>query len=103
MDHAKIGLSEAITALRNELDEAVADAAGRSLRFEVQSLELELRAAVTISGEGEAGIKWWLFDLRAKGGLEKENTQTIRIRLNPVRSDGGTSTPLLLSLSDDES
>jgi Trypsin-co-occurring domain 2 len=43
--------------------------AEQSLRFKVAPVELTLEAAVTWTGTGSAGIKWWLLEAGRELGL----------------------------------
>jgi len=89
-----IPVAEAIEALRSELETALAEGEGRSLRFEASSIELTLQAAVTTSGGGRAGIRWWLLDVGAEASRESATTQTITMTLVPkvIDADGRPST-----------
>jgi hypothetical protein len=99
-----IAVADAIAALRAELEQATQEGAGHDLRFEVDSVELELQATVTNTGTGSAGIKWWLFEAGVEGSHEVGTTQTIKLTLKPVgvlptgEIDPG---PHLLTASDD--
>jgi len=88
MEKDKIGLSEAISALRSDLEKSMKEGEGHPLRLEVQSLDLELQATVALSGTGNAGIKWWLIDASAEGTVQRENVQTVKISLKPIHTDG---------------
>jgi hypothetical protein len=69
-----VPLAMAIRALRAELMQAWTDAQGQSLRFKVAPVELTLEVAVTWTGTGTAGIKWWL--LAAGGEVSREKAST---------------------------
>ena len=55
-----IPLSKVVQDLRAELLAAVAEGAGKDLRFKLQPIELELEIAMTWSGEAKAGVKFWI-------------------------------------------
>ena len=82
-----VPLAGAIAALRAELITAWTDAQGKMLRFKVAPVELTIEAAVTWSGKGTAGIKWWLLDVNGEVSREKAVTQTIKLTLDPVTLD----------------
>ena len=77
----------AIRAMRGELMAAWTDAQGQPLRFKVAPVELTLEVAVTWTGKGTAGIKWWLLQAGGEVSREKATTQTIKLTLDPVTLD----------------
>ena len=82
-----VPLAAAIAALRAELTAAWTDAQNEALRFRVAPVELTVQAAVTWSGKGTGGIKWWLLELGGEASREKAVTQTIKLTLDPVTLD----------------
>jgi hypothetical protein len=64
---SRIGLAEVLGELRNELAEAQALGAGRSMRFEIQEAEVEF--GVQVSKESRPGAKVKI-DVMAIGGFE---------------------------------
>ena len=80
-------MTNAIRALRAELMQAWTDAQGQPLRFKVAPVELTLEVAVTWTGTGTAGIKWWLLEAGGEVSREKAVTQTIKLTLDPVTLD----------------
>lgn len=82
-----VPLAAAIAALRAELTQAWTDSQNQALRFRVAPVELTLEAAVTWTGKGTAGIKWWLLELGGEVSREKAVTQTIKLTLDPVTLD----------------
>ena len=80
-------MAAAIRALRAELMAAWTDAQDKSLRFKVAPVELTLEVAVTWTGKGTAGIKWWLLQAEGEVSREKATTQTIKLTLDPVTLD----------------
>jgi hypothetical protein len=82
-----VPLAAAIAALRTELMQSWTDGQGKSLRFKVAPVELIVEAAVTWSGKGSAGIKWWLLVASGEVSREKTVTHTIKLTLDPVTLD----------------
>jgi len=82
-----VPLAMAIRALRGELMQAWTAAQGQPLRFKVAPVELTLEVAVTWTGKGTAGIKWWLLQAGGQVSREKATTQTIKLTLDPVTQD----------------
>jgi Trypsin-co-occurring domain 2 len=83
-----IPLAKAIQDLRAELLDAVAEGQGKDLRFKLQPIELELELAVTWTGEANAGVKFWVIELGGKGAAERGSTQTLKLVLEPVDTEG---------------
>jgi hypothetical protein len=77
-------LASAIDELRAELLEAVKKGAGKDLQFKLEPIELELKVVVTKKGEGNAGVKFWVVELGAKGAYENAMTHTLKLKLEPV-------------------
>jgi hypothetical protein len=82
-----VPLAAAIAALRSELMDAWTDAQDKSLRFKVAPVELTLTVAVTWTGTGTAGIKWWLLEAGGEVSREMTTTHTIKLTLDPVTLD----------------
>lgn len=93
---AQIPLSDAIEALRDQLQTSMKAGDGKDLRFDILDLELELQTVVTreASGKtgGKGGIKFWLVSGEAEseiaGKLGSSSVQTIKLKLRPLGSDG---------------
>jgi hypothetical protein len=84
-----IPLAEAIGDLRAELLKALQEGAGQDLQFRLKPIELELKLGVTSSGGGNAGVKFWVVELGAKGTYESSTTHTLKLTLEPVGPNGG--------------
>jgi hypothetical protein len=82
-----VPLADAIAALRVELFQAWVNAQNQQLKFRVSPIELTLQTAVTRTGKGMAGIKWWLLDVGAEASRAGTTTQTIKLSLDPVTLD----------------
>lgn len=82
-----IGLSEAISGLRRELQEVLEDGKGEQLQFSLSPIELTLTVVVSVGGD--AGINWGL--LRAGGSAARESTQTLTMTLKPEFHDSDGS------------
>ncbi|RIZ68425.1 MAG: hypothetical protein D0528_07670 [Methylococcales bacterium] len=96
----KLELAEVIKALRNELYKAKQVGAGETIRFNVDSVDVEFETAVEYVGTAEAGgkIKFYVFDVDAKGSAEYKNATTHKIKLSLKPVDGKGD----LILADDE-
>jgi Trypsin-co-occurring domain 2 len=84
----RIGLKDAIEALRVELGESVLVSEGKEVRFEVGEIEMEFQVAVEQTTEGKGGIKFWVVELGANVADKTSNSHKIKIPLKPVWKDG---------------
>jgi Trypsin-co-occurring domain 2 len=78
-----IGLSETIGALRAELAAAAAMARDADIQFPVGGVQLEFHFGVTKTGEGKAGVKFWVVELGGGGSYASESIQTVTVTLDP--------------------
>lgn len=84
----RIGLQEAIAALRAELIESMLASGKELLRFEIGQITMEFQIEVERSIEAKGGLKFYVVELGA-GGMEKaKNVHKVVIPLKPVRADG---------------
>jgi Trypsin-co-occurring domain 2 len=84
----RIGLKDAIEALRIELSESVLVSEGKEVRFEVGEIEIEFQVAVEQTTEGKGGIKFWVVELGGSVAQKDSKTHKIKIPLKPVWKDG---------------
>ena len=84
----RIGLEEAIAALRQELIASVISSQREALRFEVGEITMEFHVEVERSNEVKAGIKFWVVELGGGGGQKDKSTHKVTIPLKPVKYDG---------------
>jgi len=82
-----VELAKAIEALRFQLTNAMEASPGQGLRFRPGPIELTVQAALTNSGGGEFGIKWWLFEAGGDVSRKSVVTQRLKISLQPVLLD----------------
>lgn len=93
----RIGLKEAIAALRSDLTESIIASQTEGLRFEVGEITMEFHVAVErttgVKGGMKGGIKFWVVELGAaelEASTEIKNTaiHKVTIPLKPIRYDG---------------
>jgi hypothetical protein len=97
-----VPLGDAIAALRSELARAWWDGRHAQLRFKVAPVELTLEVAVTRSASAKAGVRWWLLEAAAEGGLGSHVTQTVKLTLEPVVFDAdGQVQTVFIDAADD--
>jgi len=84
----RIGLKDAIAALRTELGESILAASDEEFRFQVGEISLEFKVEVERTSEVSGGIKFWVVEAGGKGSLASTTTHTVIIPLKPVTVDG---------------
>ncbi|GAB7109722.1 hypothetical protein JCM4814A_80370 [Streptomyces phaeofaciens JCM 4814] len=84
------GLSEAISAVRAELEQAMTDGQGHAIQFRTGPVEMEF--AVDIKKDAQAGAKVsvlpWSASAEAKAGYAAGSTSRLKITLQPVDEHG---------------
>ncbi|WP_042407547.1 trypco2 family protein [Streptacidiphilus carbonis] len=84
------GLSEAISAIRAELEKAMDDGRGHKIHFRPGPVEMEF--AVDVKKDAQAGAKVsilpWSASVEAKAGYATGATSRLKITLQPVDKDG---------------
>ena len=93
---ADIELAQMIIDFRKTLETAQNEGEGKSIQFLVNETELELY--VKMADEGEAGIKFYVF--QAGGGVATEQSQKIKIKLQPVTKVDGKYRKLTIADED---
>ena len=87
----QLELAETVEALRAELARAAAAGAGAGFQFPVAGVQLEFHVGVTKTGEGRAGVKFYVVELGGAGGYAQEEIQTVTVTLGaPVDQNGDT-------------
>jgi hypothetical protein len=85
----QLELAETVEALRAELARAVESGAGADFQFPVAGVQLEFHVAVTRTGEGKAGVRFWVVELGGAGSYAREEIQTVTVMLGaPVGQNG---------------
>ena len=85
-----MGLADAIEALRNELIDAMNRGADKPMRFTLEPIELTVEVVVTKDAHGKIG--WQVLEFG--GSVEKERTQTLKVKLTPLwKTADGKLTP----------
>ena len=81
---AGVELASVIRQLRAELNEALADAEGERLRFELGPVEMSLTVTVGREAAPGAKIRFWVVEAGADAKLSREAVQDIKLVLTPV-------------------
>jgi hypothetical protein len=84
----KIGLAEVIVALRQELNESMAAAAGSDLKFKLGEVTIELELSVERSTSGNGGLRIWVINAGAEHARSHAQTHRITVPLTPLTAQG---------------
>jgi len=77
-------LAEAVEGVRAELTEAMAAGENERLRFDVGPVELEFVVDVQRDANASAGVKVWVVQIGASGGMSRDSSNRVKVTLNPV-------------------
>ena len=83
-----IPLASAIEDLRSELLLALEAGKGEKLHFRLKPIELELQVAITATGSGKGGVKFWVVEFGVEGGGKRETTHKLKLTLEPIGQGG---------------
>lgn len=78
-----VELAKAVQSLRDELLEAAAQGADQSVKFAVDSIELEFTIALRKDATGKAGLKAWVITAGADVTRGRVDTQRVKLTLSP--------------------
>jgi hypothetical protein len=90
MAHEKFPLQQMIKSLRLQLEQAIVDGQQSDLRFEVGTIELELKVVATSEAGVDGGLGWSILKFGAKSSEKDENVHTLRLTLAPRTKVGET-------------
>lgn len=89
-----IQLADLLKSLREEINRARLDAAGKDVRFRITSIDLELQVVVEKTNEAQSGVRFWVVSLGGKRGGTSAETQVVKLSLIAETDSGG---PILTS------
>ena len=96
-----VELASVVRQLRAELNEALADAKGERLRFELGPVEVSLTVTVGREATPGAKVRIWVIGAGADAKVSREAVQDIKLVLTPVDTqapmgpDGKAAAPLI--------
>lgn len=92
MSAGKRQLVEVISALRNDIEEAIEQGEGEKVKFDVNEIEIDLQTQITKTGDLKVngGVEFKILgfeigkaELEANGQYSKADSHTIRLKLKP--------------------
>jgi Trypsin-co-occurring domain 2 len=81
---AGVELASVVRQLRAELNEALEEAQGERLRFELGPVQVALTVTVGREGGPGAKVRIWVVEAGADAKLSRESVQDIKLVLTPV-------------------
>jgi hypothetical protein len=78
-----VELASAVQSLRDELLAAAVQGADKSIRFAVDSIELEFTVQLRKDITGKAGVKAWVLTAGADVTRGRADTQRVKLTLTP--------------------
>jgi hypothetical protein len=88
MGMSKVGLKEAIAALRLELAEAARLGDGEAIKFEVPEVEMEFQVMVEDANQTNGGVKFWVVEMGGNVSEKVSITHKLKVKLKP-KYEGG--------------
>ncbi len=79
-----VDLASVVRQLRAELNEALADAEGERLRFELGPVQVSLSVTVGREATPGAKVRFWVIEAGADARLSRDAVQEIRLVLTPI-------------------
>ncbi|MGV9451608.1 trypco2 family protein [Streptomyces sp. NPDC003635] len=87
-DPEGVPLADYIRVLREQLESAQHEGAGRGVKFGVEAVELEFEVTMTREASARGGLKLWVVDAGADGKRGVGRTQRVRMTLTPTDDAG---------------
>ncbi len=91
----QIGVADFIRQLRSDLESAIGEGKGKTLRFDVEALDVELQVTATVDAsagaKGGGGLKLAIFSgdasAETKAAYSTRQVQTVRLKLKAIEED----------------
>jgi Trypsin-co-occurring domain 2 len=100
---AAVGLSSALEALREELDDAWQASQGKRVRFRASAITLTVQAVARADTKGGGKLRWWVIEAGADHSTGSEVTHTLELKLKPQLYDEAGNVTGPLDVSGDQS
>ena len=92
----EIPLAKAIAELRSELQQAILAGAGEPLRFELDSIDLELQVTMSARGSAEAKVGFWsVLTAGTSAEYTRGSVHKLTLKLSPRHTDAADGTVLI--------
>jgi hypothetical protein len=95
-----LSLAEAIGEIRKQLEQAKAEGAASSLKFEIGPVQLTFTVEVTKSTSGGGGVHVWVLQAGANRDTANHATQTVSLTISPYEvAEDGSHVPVNVASS----
>jgi hypothetical protein len=84
-----IELADAIRVLRSQLAQARVEGESEKIKFRLAPVEMEFLVETKREGGGDAGIRFYVVSLGAKGTLSSTNSHRLKLTLQPIDAATG--------------
>jgi hypothetical protein len=101
-DDPGVPVADAIEMLRDELETALAEGAGRAVQFGVSDVTLTVSVVAGKSKDAVGKIRWWVVEAGGSGTWSNQATQTLVLTLHPELVKNGVRGPLEVGAEDTE-
>jgi Trypsin-co-occurring domain 2 len=92
------GLADSLTALRMELTSALVTGKDDPLKFQLNSILLEMEVVVTKDAGADGGVRFGVVSFGAKGSIADAKTHKLTLSLQPITfSPSGQANPAAIS------
>ncbi|MFD9328618.1 trypco2 family protein [Streptomyces sp. NPDC060065] len=90
-------MARAIAELRSELQKAISAGAGEPLRFELDTVDLELQVALTTTGSAEAKVGLWsVLTAGVSADHSRGTVHKLTLKLSPRHADPASGDTVLI-------
>ena len=79
-----IGLAEMLENLRSELQASLESGSKKTVQFDIEKVELELKVAVSRKAKAEGGIAFWVAKAGANVEAGRDAAHTFKLTLTPM-------------------
>jgi len=87
IEGSDIGLAEMIESLRQELQTSLEAGKNKTVVFDVDKVELELKIAVSRKAKAEGGVAFWVVKAGANVEAGRDATHTFKLTLSPMDAE----------------
>ncbi len=87
MPNERIGIPDAVRALRSELTATIKENEHEELRFDLRWVEIELTLAIEHQTEAQAGVNVWVVSVGGKGSMTSASTHNVTLSMAPYLQD----------------
>lgn len=88
MDGESVELTDAISALRRQLGDALRVSEDEQVRFRLGPVELEFALTVKKDVHDDGGVRFGVVSLGVSGGAARDSVHRVKLTLQPIDAEG---------------